>query len=130
MSKYGLAAVKAVEFINESVVDSPKAAWDRATSELFGHGSWGQKKGCPKNAFLGLCEEGFIEAIPQGNYNFKKTSKNKEYANRAVNIIRENKSMIDDRRNLWKEVTNDNKKSHNGQLDVVIALIEKKYIRI
>jgi hypothetical protein len=51
MSKYGQAAVKAVELINSKVVESPIKAWERSTAELFGSGSWGQKKGCPKKCF-------------------------------------------------------------------------------
>ncbi|WP_226670332.1 DUF6979 family protein [Metabacillus litoralis] len=96
MSKYGQAAVKAVELINSKVVESPIKAWERSTAELFGSGSWGQKKVCPKNAFLGLCEEGLVKNIPRGIYNSRETSKNKDYAINAVNIVREHPNLLND----------------------------------
>lgn len=130
MSKYGQAAVKAVELVNTKIVESPIKAWEIATCELFGPGSWGQKKGCPKNAFLGLCEEGLVENIPRDTYNSRKTSKNKDYAIKAVNIVKEQPNLLDDITKLWQQVTNGNGISHNYQMDVVKALIVKNYIRI
>ncbi|MFC4321326.1 DUF6979 family protein [Litchfieldia salsa] len=130
MSKYSQAAIKAVQLVNTGVVESPIHAWERATSELFGPGSWGQKKGCPKNSFLGLCEEGLVENIPRGTYISRKNSKNKDYAIKAVNIVREQPNLLDDLTELWKQVTEGNGISYNYQLDVVKELIEKKYIKI
>jgi hypothetical protein len=130
MSKYGQAAVRACELYNMKIVESPVKAWEKATSEIFGDGSWGQKKGCPKNAFLGLCEEGLVENIPQGTYNSRTTSKNKAYAITAVNIVREQPNLLDNINELWKQVTNGNGISHNYQMDVVKELIIKEYIKI
>lgn len=66
MSKYNQAAIKAVELIHQDISYSPIKAWEIATAEVFGEGTWGAKKGCPKNAFLGLCEEGYVKAFLQG----------------------------------------------------------------
>jgi hypothetical protein len=130
MSKYGQAAIRAVDLFNKKVVESPTKAWERATGEFFGEGSWGQKKGCPKNAFLGLCEEGLVENIPPGVYNFRKTSKNKDYAITAVNVVREQPELLDNIPELWKKVTNSSGISHNYQIDVVKALVIQGYIKI
>lgn len=130
MGKYGQAAVKAVEFIHTKNVDSPIKAWEMATSEIFEKGSWAQKKGCPKNAFLGLCEEGLIDHIPKGVYNSRKSSKNKTYAVRAVKIISEHPNFLDHTKELWEKVTDGSGIVHNYQLDVVKALIKKKYIQL
>jgi hypothetical protein len=60
MGKYGQAAISAVSFIQSGLVKRPLEAWMEATKEIFGEGTWGQIKGCPKNTFLGLCEEGIV----------------------------------------------------------------------
>lgn len=130
MSKYGYAAVRAVELVQMNVVESPTQAWEMATSEIFGEGSWGQKKGCPKNAFLGLCEEGLIETIPQGAYNTRKSSKNKVYAVKAVNCVRKQPNLLEDLKMLWMQATNSSGISHNYQMDVVKALIGNNYMKI
>jgi hypothetical protein len=46
-----------------------------ATKEIFGEGTWGQIKGCPKNTFLGLCEEGIVKGVNKGNYLIRKKIK-------------------------------------------------------
>ncbi|MEK5407682.1 hypothetical protein MKX36_17305 [Paenibacillus sp. FSL W8-0439] len=129
MSKYDQAANKAVELIYQGVTNSPVEAWDIATSELFGKGTWGQKKGCPKNAFLGLCEEGCIEGIPKGLYNTRRKSKNKDYAIKAVKLIKVQPNLLEDIKELWNKVTNNSGISHNHQMDVVKAVYKKNYIQ-
>jgi len=78
MNKYGQAAVRAVRLINIGSISSPVDAWERATSEIFGKGTSSQKKGCPRGAFLGLCEDGKVLGIPPGKYT--SSTKNKSYA--------------------------------------------------
>ena len=56
MNDYGRAAVEATGLYHMGVVRSPEEAWKRATTGIFGHDTWAQAKGCPKGAFLGLCE--------------------------------------------------------------------------
>ena len=63
MGKYGEAAIRSIELITESSHDSPVSAWNQATSEIFGKGSSSQKKGCPRNAFIGLCESGLVKGV-------------------------------------------------------------------
>ncbi|MDU5948365.1 MAG: hypothetical protein E7L01_26460 [Paenibacillus macerans] len=128
MSKYGQAAVKAAELLNRGVTNSPAKAWDIATSELFGAGTWGQKKGCPKNAFLGLCEEGYIKGVSKALYNTKRNSKNKNYAIKATELIKAQPDLLEDLKELWNKATNGRGMSHNHQMDVVKALYMKKYI--
>jgi hypothetical protein len=90
----------------------------------------GKKRGVQKNAFLGLCEEGLVKNIPRGTYNSRETSKNKDYAIKAVNIVREHPNLLNDINKLWKQVTNGNGISHNYQMDIVKALIVNKYIKV
>ena len=79
MGQFGRAAVRAVKLITEREVESPRKAWASATAEID------YDKGCPKDAFLGLCEAGLVKGVPKGNYT--RSRKNKEYAIKAVRIL-------------------------------------------
>jgi len=106
----------------------PIMAWEYASIKVFGKGTWQQLKRCPKNTFLGLCEEGIIKGIPKGKYT--RSVKNKTYALTAVRILNNEKHISSAA--LWKEVMialNENSgKQHNGQMDVVLALADNKLI--
>ena len=78
-----------------------------------------RKKGCPRGAFLGLCEEGLVKGIPPGSYTASKD--NKAYAVRAAALLTEGKQTWSVNE-LWRAVANDLEKTHNSQMDVVMAL--------
>ncbi|WP_248548621.1 DUF6979 family protein [Paenibacillus odorifer] len=122
MNKYGLSAINAVQIYNKSGTNSPLDAWNQSTIELFGENTHNQKKGCPKNAFLGLCEEGLVRGVPKGNYTYRSDSLNKAYAVEAVELLRGNPLLANDKNGLWKKVMRGVKKQHNSQMDVVLAL--------
>lgn len=61
-------------------------AWNTTASDVFGEGTWVQRKGCPKSAFLGLCDEGLIRGVSKGNYTYRSDSLNKAYAVQAVGV--------------------------------------------
>lgn len=102
MSKYSKASVRAVELLINHDNYSPREAWDIATTEVFGFNSWGQKKGCPRNAFLGLCEEGLVRGVDAGSYTT--SIKNKKYALRALDTLKENSELLEDPKKLWNLV--------------------------
>ena len=84
-----------------------------------------QSKSCPKNAFLGLCEEGKADRIPSGKYT--RSIDNKRYALRALEFLvnSRNRDLVSSE--LWNEVLkseSDKSKRHNCQMDVVLALWE------
>ena len=118
MGKYGDAAIKAVRLVRSGSVKSPINAWKRATGEIFGRGTSSQDKGCPRDAFLGLCEEGIITGIPAGNYT--RSIKNKEYALKAVRLLKEEPEVTQTK--LWDKVVEGKGIKHNGQMDVVVSL--------
>jgi hypothetical protein len=128
MNNYGIAAINATRIYNDKAVGTPLDAWNQSTIELFGGNTHSQKKGCPKNAFLGLCEEGLVRGIPKGNYTYRSDSLNKTYAVQAVVSLKANPELVNDRNGLWKEVMKGVKKSHNSQMDVVLALWENELI--
>lgn len=64
INKYGKIAIESVQSYKDfySIVE----IWVRYAKDIFKTKS-AQEKGCPKNTFLGLCEEGLIKGIPIGN---------------------------------------------------------------
>jgi len=120
MGNYGLAAIEAVELIQSKKIEDPVEAWEISTSEIFGVGTSGQCKGCPKGAFLGLVEEGLIK-----NINAKKctrSKKNKAYAIKAIDFLKENPDKNYSELMLWDLVIGDEYKKYNQQMDVVLSL--------
>ncbi|HOF27400.1 MAG TPA: hypothetical protein PK761_01535 [Clostridia bacterium] len=107
MNKYSQVAIKAGSYVKDGM--TPKDAWEKASCEIFKPGSSSQKKGCPKNAFLGL-------------YGGK--GKNAEYAIKALDFLKKNPNINIKPRELWLIVTEGISKTYNQQMDVVIALFE------
>ena len=116
-NKYGLTAIKALEIYK--VEESLRESWFSATVELFDSES-SQNKGCPRSTFLGLCEEGLIKGISKGEYESNST-KNKTHAINAVTYLKENNVESISTKELWSKLNVGNK-SHNSQMDVVLAL--------
>jgi hypothetical protein len=119
MGKYGRCAAEAVDRVRNRGED-PVTAWKNSARAVFPHSDWSQKKGCPKDAFLGLCEAGIVEGIPRGQYT--RSLLNKKYALDAVEFLKENPTLSRDENALWQRVQGNDDKAHNAQMDVVIAL--------
>ena len=126
MSKYGDAAILAARLLKEGTATEPRDAWTQATKKVFPASTDLQNKGCPRGAFLGLCNEGFVVGVPQGDYS--NPTKNGKYAVDAVNILRTNRFLSSQPNLLWKKVAG-NTKSENHQMDVVVGLWEAKCLR-
>lgn len=124
-NQYGEAAIRATE-----IGGHPKEAWQKAAKAIMPTRST-QEKGCPRTAFLGLCEEGLVKGIEKGKYTRRykgSESPNKTHAIKAYTILKEN----NDNGNLtapklWKKL-NIGTKSHNGQMDVILGLWNKGYL--
>lgn len=119
MRKYGKCAEIAARLINNKEVSDPITAWDKAALEVFPESESSRIKACPKNTFLGLCEEGIVKGVPAGNYT--KSTDNKDYAITAVNLIKKKPTLGEDRQLLWEMVAG-YEKQHNSQMDVVLSL--------
>jgi hypothetical protein len=126
MNKYGEAAARAVKLFTSGEANSPEVAWNKATIYYFGENTSSQLKGCPKGAFLGLCEDGLIKGIPKGTY--CNSIKNKGYAIRAVSILKGNPNHHLDSKALWSITLGGIEKKHNSQMDVVLSLWEHRLI--
>ena len=117
-NRYGEAALLAADPAFSADKD-PAARWQSAVERLYPTSLSARRKGCPRGAFLGLCEEGLVKGIPPGEYTASKN--NKAYAVNAVGLLAEGKQKWSVTE-LWRAVTNDPEKTHNSQMDVVLAL--------
>jgi len=117
-NRYGEAALMATREESSAAVD-PVARWQRAMERLYPTSPTARNKGCPRGAFLGLCEDGWVKGIPAGRYSASKD--NKAYAVRAAALLSE-RTQSWSTSALWQAVTDDPKKTHSSQMDVVLAL--------
>jgi hypothetical protein len=126
MTKYAQAALLAAKTAQGGT--NAALAWEEATIKIFGKGTASQKKGCPKGAFLGLCEEGLVEGVDAGTYlaNGAK-NKSKRYALAALELLKKERSIPENRNAFWQRVPG-TPNAHNGQLDVLFALVEEGFI--
>jgi hypothetical protein len=118
MGKYGQCAIHAVGIARQHE-ENPKTAWNKATLRVFPDRKAARDKGCPKGAFLGLCEEGLVRGIPRGRYT--QSVLNKRYALDAVEVLISRPQLRADEDSLWNALP-EHPFTPNGQMDVVIAL--------
>lgn len=120
-NKYGEIAIQAVKEYDGDA----RASWSQASKNFYFDKPYAASKGCPRTAFLGLCEEGLVKNIQKGNY-LKANTTNKKYAIAALKLLRaceDNYTSIE----LWKAIKA--KTKHNNQMDVVIALYRVGYLK-
>jgi hypothetical protein len=117
-NRYGEAALMASRQ-GSSADMNPAARWDSAMKRLYPTSATARKKSCPRGAFLGLCEEGLVKGIPVGHYTASKDDK--AYAVRAVALLVEGAHSWSISA-LWKAVANDPSRTHDSQMDIVLAL--------
>ncbi len=122
MRKYGDVAIMAARLLQQQNGMHPEKAWSQAALEVFPDSESSRKKGCPRNAFLGLCEEGVVKNIQSGNYT--QSAKNKKYALAALSLLKNDPALANNKAALWYKVQNGSKKQHNAQMDVVVSLWE------
>jgi len=128
---YAISSINAAKLAAETNT-SPIEAWEKSVKEEFPHSMNSQLKCCPKNAFLGLCEDGYVKGIKPNKYT--RSNLNKQYGIIAVQILGENKTKSYTSLYLWKEVLKrlnaDRLKQHNNQMNVVLALWNEGLIKM
>jgi hypothetical protein len=117
-NRYGEAALIAARQ-EHSASNTPQMRWENAVKRLYPTSPAAQRKGSPRGAFLGLCEEGLVKGIPAGSYSA--TRDNKNLALSAVVLLREGTQSWSIS-TLWRAVAGDGGKEHNSQMDIVMAL--------
>lgn len=124
---FGNTALRARELLIEGEASTPRDAWNMAGGELF-HRTTYFSKGCPRAAFIGLCEEGLIKGIPAGDYSAGE--KNKKHTLKALQLLKEKANWKLNKTQWWNAATKDNPISHNHQLDVLLSLYENGFLNI
>jgi len=117
-NRYGEAAIMAARQAASGSIN-PEAQWESALEKLYPTSPTARRKGGPRGAFLGLCEEGLVKGIPAGHYSA--TRDNKTCAVRAAALLIEAKQGWSVSA-LWQAVTDNPEKPHGGQMDIVMAL--------
>ena len=128
MGKFGTTAVIATNLITSKRESDPRDAWVKAALTVFPESESSRKKGCPKGAYLGLCEDGFVIGVKQGTYT--RSIKNKRYAIKALNLIKSDSSLVNDHELLWRKVLKGVEKKENNQMDVVTSLYQEGLLRM
>ena len=123
-NRYGEAALMAARQGNMTEID-PVARWQAAMERLYPTSPIARKKGGPRGAFLGLCEQGLVKGIPAGSYSATKL--NKDYAVRAAEMLLAGTPNPSKSR-LWRAVVGNAEAEENGQMDVVLALWKNNLI--
>ncbi|MBC7280918.1 hypothetical protein [Hoeflea sp.] len=111
--KYGEAAIKAAKALqNTKSRQTPQEAWVQAAKDIWPdkpdstEPNYSRMKPCPKNAFLGLCEEGKIIGVEQGTYAHPSAKgDNKKYALVGLNLITETPRLASNPPELWQSVS-------------------------
>ncbi len=126
MGKYGDAAIKATSLVRRGGCH-PCDAWKTATKRQFPTQKSAREKGCPRAAYLGLCEEGIVSGVARGNYT--RSVLNKQYALEAVQLLCSDPSLASDKNRLWKKTLKGEDKTENDQMDVVLTLWRNHLIK-
>lgn len=116
MNLFGKCAILATKKMADMSCNNPAEAWELSISELSKSPNT-QAKGCPRNAFLGLCEEGLIRGIESGKY--ANLRENKEYVLTVVKVLAQTSKPFTASQ-LWRHIGNEGKQE--GQMDVVLSL--------
>jgi hypothetical protein len=122
-NKYGKMALKSVQNYKDSY--SIIETWSKSAKEVFPLSKSSQEKSCPQSTFLGLCEAGLVKGVAKGNYT--RSEENKEYALKAITVLKQNKETTFSPKELWEQLELGDKRS-NSQMDVVLALWDEQLI--
>jgi uncharacterized protein DUF6979 len=113
-------AVEATRLLKSERVGDPRDAWLSAAQALGSRGM--AVKGCPRGAYLGLCEEGLVKGAPRPSERLTKSIDNKRYAIKAVEALRRDETLRCRPADLWREASQPRTIAPNGQMDVVLGL--------
>jgi hypothetical protein len=132
MGKYGDTAVKATELLH-SGHRSAEDAWRQAAEAVFSGAPESMRKTCPREAFLGLCQEGMLAGVAASSCRRMEWRLNRSYAVAASHLLVAEPDLAHNgKARLWRRVMRkcgaDPNKMHNSQLDVVLALLAKGWI--
>jgi hypothetical protein len=114
-------AVHATKRFLASESPSVRMAWDSAVRQHSDSPS-SQEKGCPRDAFLVLCEAGLVKSVPPGNHGAPRENVNGRYAVDAYHLLKANPKFASDTKALWNANPDRTATHGNGQLDVLLMM--------
>lgn len=136
MPLYGRTAVAAARHLQRHPRTAPLTAWTSAVAAET-QSNESRRKGWPRTTFLGICEEGLVAGVPEGEYREKPRPGpgNKEYALEAARLIGRDRGRdwtkselavaVQESLGLDLQVGNGAPSlARNGQMDVVLSLHE------
>lgn len=134
MGKYGDTGIQAAGLLQKSH-ESARDAWRTIAEEVFASSEDGRRKTCPREAFLGLCQAGLIRGVSAASCVESDSGLNRGYAREAVRLLKADPDLAHGSptklwRRVMKELRADETKRHNHQMDVVLALWNKRLINI
>jgi hypothetical protein len=121
MGQYGRTAVHATKRFLSGEAPSVRTAWDSAVTQ-HSDTPFSQAKGCPRDAFLGLCEAGLVKGVPPGNHGAPRENVNGRYAVEAYHLLKADPILASDKKALWKAIPDRTATHENGQLDVLLMM--------
>ncbi len=127
MGKYGTTAVQAAKLLRDGHTSADEA-WRDVAAEVFPDAPEAKKKGCPREAFLGLCEAGLIRGVSASTCRkVDSPSLNRRYSVAAARLLVADPGLASGSKiDLWHRVMTesgaDPGKNQNSQMDVVLAL--------
>jgi len=131
MTIYENAAKEAIKMYRDGSSLDLEEIWENAVSK-FTTSKNSIIKGCPKGAFLGLCEEGLINGIPAGCYTRNSGKQmNKMYALTAVELLESSPNEIFNEMDLWRQVLDNldyEYKQPQDQMKIVLVLWNNQLI--
>jgi Family of unknown function (DUF6979) len=122
MTTCGIVSIQAWHLVVAESL-SPANAWDKALTERYPDPSQlknARQHSCPKGAFLGLFEDGYLTKISRGRYTI--SVKSKGYAVKAAKKLLHDCSLAARKKELTAQVYG--KRSPNDEVNVVLALLE------
>lgn len=123
---YGEVALRAWELITAQGV-SPPDAWRQAVCDRYPNAD--QQKNalqhtCPRGAFLGLCQWGFVRDVAPGSYTGSTASSG--YALAAAGLLRAEPDVANNKSELKKRVYGT--RTPNDEVEVVLALANQQLL--
>lgn len=134
LSKFGRNAVGAVLRAKEGNL-SPKDAWNLEAAETFREAPASRVKGCPREAFLGLCDAGMVRGVSVKQEEGTRRRPNRDYARTAARMLSTEPGIaLLPKTEIWRRVLAELElptgKKHNSQIDVVLALWKEGLLEV
>jgi len=123
-SMYEKASLDAMKLIRQGA--SPPQAWEQSVGHYTNSQS-ARTKGCPRGAFLGLCQEGLVKDVPAQRYTASMASKN--YAISTVMLLKQGSTNVENINEIESFVMPERQRGDQGEIRIACVLWKNGLIR-